>query len=113
MAALQTSSLRSLPEVAAEAYSIGCGGGELAGIANIFGGHGLGVFLGRAVAGFAGLSLPAALWVRVYRVMRVPRESVGDILVARSARFGTRIRGRRRRGWSLAPRTPRDHHQKR
>ena len=110
MAALQTPDVRRLAQVASQADLVGRGGSQLRWIANIFGRNRLGVFLAGAVARFAGFSLPSAPGIRFHRVMRVPRESVGDILMARPAGFGTRIR-RRWRWLTLACGSRSCHHQ--
>src|SRR5206468_6548394 len=91
MAALQTARMRGLAEVANQAEFVGCGGAELFWIPNILGGSRFRVFLTGAVTRFAGLSLPAPLRICFYRVMRVPPERVGDILIAGSARLGSCI----------------------
>jgi len=102
MAALQTASVRWLAKVASQTHSVRRGGSQLSGIANIRGGERFGMFLSRTVAGFASLSLPASLAIRLHGVMRIPAERIRDILVTSSARFGTGIRRRRGRGGGLA-----------
>ena len=98
--------MRRLAPVTSQAEFVGRGGRELCGIADVLSRRGFGVLLSRAVAGFAGLALPAALLVRFHRVMRVLRECVCQILMAGSASFGTRIPGEAAVGEPSGPRRP-------
>jgi hypothetical protein len=112
MAALQTARMRRPAEVANQAKFVGRGGSEFQRIPNILSGSRFRVFLPRAMARFASLSLPAALDIGFNSVMGVPRECVADILMARSTGLGACIRGRLSLRGSLSGGIGRHHEQK-
>jgi hypothetical protein len=98
MAVLQTPHLRGGVEMAAHANLVGRGRGHFRGLADVRRRCRFGVFLRRAVAGFAGSAGKAAVLIGIHLGVRALLERVEDVFVAGAARVGSG-EGRRGRSW--------------
>ncbi len=94
VAGFQPAHMSRLIQVASHANFVGCHCSDLRRIANIIRRKRLGVFLRRAMAGFAGLVHPTSFFVRIHNMMRTLLESVVDVFVAGLADLRSYVRCR-------------------
>jgi hypothetical protein len=94
MAALNTSGVCRLVQVAFQASFVHLGGSQLGRISDLLRRSGLGVLAPRAMTGFAGLAVPTALLIRLNDLMRALPDRVEDIFVASLAHLRADV-GRR------------------
>jgi hypothetical protein len=79
--------------VALKTDAAGVGSGKLAWVLDVFRGRGFRVLAACSVAGFAGLSFPAALLIEFHRVVWSPRKRGEDFFMTGLTGFGAYIRG--------------------
>ena len=93
MAALDPPGVRLLVQVALQADLVRPGRRQLRRIPDVVGGGGLFVLFAATVAGLARPSFPAARGLRLDKMMRIPLEGLGKVVVTRLARIRAHVAG--------------------